>query len=136
MKKILDGCLVRKDQRTEVFDYFTVQLGYRVLFIECVCNDAKALEHNYQEVIRHSVDYAGMDPIMAAEDLRLKVSHYVRAYEPMDEINYPRITIDTVTMDIHAHKVSGHIESTILGYIGSVATKPHTIYFSRVSNVY
>lgn len=124
---------MRKDQRAEVFDYFAGQLNYRVLFIECVCDDAVALERNYSEVIRHSVDYAGMDPISAAEDLKLKVAHYVLAYEPMDEKNYPRITIDTVTMDICAHKVAGHVETSVLGYLGSVTTKPHTLYFSRVS---
>ncbi|XP_015110998.1 6-phosphofructo-2-kinase/fructose-2,6-bisphosphatase isoform X1 [Diachasma alloeum] len=128
---ILDGCLVRKDQRAEVFDYFNNQLGYRVLFIECTCNDDAALERNYAEVIRYSVDYVGMDPVAAAEDLKLKVAHYVMAYEPMDEKNYPRITIDTVTMDIRAHKVAGHVESSVLGYLGSITAQPHTLYFSR-----
>ncbi|XP_034947081.1 6-phosphofructo-2-kinase/fructose-2,6-bisphosphatase-like isoform X2 [Chelonus insularis] len=128
---ILDGCLVRKDQRAEVFDYFNGQLGYRVLFIECVCDDPKALEQNYAEVIRHSADYARMDPLAAAEDLKLKVAHYVRAYEPMDEKNYPRVTIDTITLDIQVHKVSGHVESKVLGYLGCINIKPHTLYFSR-----
>lgn len=128
---ILDGCLVRKDQRAEVYDYFSNQLGYRVLFIECICDDNDTLQRNYEEVIRYSVDYVGMDPIAASDDLRNKVQHYIRAYEQMDEKNYPRITIDTFTMEIKAYKVSGHVESSVLGYLGSVTTKPHTIYFSR-----
>ncbi|XP_074098073.1 6-phosphofructo-2-kinase/fructose-2,6-bisphosphatase isoform X2 [Cotesia typhae] len=128
---ILDGCLVTKEQRREVFEYFTQQLGYRILFVECVCEDPAALERNYQEVIRHNVDFLGMDPSLAAEDLKLKVAHYVHAWEPMDEKNYPRITIDTVSLEMRAHKITGHVETSVLGYLGSVTAKPHTLYFSR-----
>ncbi|XP_017766784.1 PREDICTED: LOW QUALITY PROTEIN: 6-phosphofructo-2-kinase/fructose-2,6-bisphosphatase-like [Eufriesea mexicana] len=128
---ILDATLVTRAQRAEVFDYFSGQLGYRVLFIECVCEDSVLLERNYKEILRYSDDYADMDPIQAEEDLRLKVAHYVRSYEPMDEKTYPRIRIDTGSMDIETCKVSGHIESSVLGYLGSVTIKPHTLYFSR-----
>ncbi|XP_033333436.2 6-phosphofructo-2-kinase/fructose-2,6-bisphosphatase isoform X1 [Megalopta genalis] len=128
---ILDATLVTRAQRAEVFDYFSGQLGYRVLFIECVCDDPLVLQQNYKEILRHSTDYAGMDPAVAEEDLTLKVAHYVRSYEPMDEKNYPRIRINTATMDIETYKVSGHVETAILGYMGSVTLKPHTLYFSR-----
>lgn len=128
---ILDATLVTRAQRAEVYDYFFGQLGYHVLFIECVCDDPVVLEQNYKEILRYSTDYVGMDPVRAQEDLRLKVAHYVRSYEPMDEKNYSRIRIDTATMDIETHKVSGHIETSVLGYLGSVTVTPHTLYFSR-----
>ncbi|XP_053983743.1 6-phosphofructo-2-kinase/fructose-2,6-bisphosphatase 1-like isoform X1 [Hylaeus volcanicus] len=128
---ILDATLVTRAQRAEVFDYFSGQLGHRVLFIECVCDDPVVLEENYKEILRYSTDYVGVDPARAEEDLRLKVAHYVRSYEPMDEKNYPRIRVDTATMDIQTCKVSGHIETNVLGYLGSVNLKPHTLYFSR-----
>ncbi|XP_076242324.1 6-phosphofructo-2-kinase/fructose-2,6-bisphosphatase isoform X2 [Calliopsis andreniformis] len=128
---ILDATLVTRAQRAEVFDYFSGQLGYRVLFIECVCDDPVVLEQNFKEILRYSTDYLGMDPARAEEDLRLKIAHYVRSYEPMDEKTYPRVRINTATMDIETFKVSGHIESSVLGYLGSVTVKPHTLYFSR-----
>ncbi|XP_012340499.1 6-phosphofructo-2-kinase/fructose-2,6-bisphosphatase isoform X2 [Apis florea] len=128
---ILDATLVTRAQRTEVFDYFSGQLGYRVLFIECICDDPVVLERNYKDILRYSADYAGMDPVRAEEDLHLKVAHYIRSYEPMDEKTYPRIRIDTGSMDIETCKVSGHVESSVLGYLGSVMVKPHTLYFSR-----
>lgn len=132
--KILDATLVTRAQRAEVFDYFSGQLGYRVLFIECVCEDPVVLQRNYEEILRWSTDYVGMDPALAEEDLQLKVAHYVRSYEPMDE-KVPRIRVDTATMDIETYKVSGHVEASILGYLGSVMLTPHTLYFSRVSNL-
>ncbi|XP_012238129.1 6-phosphofructo-2-kinase/fructose-2,6-bisphosphatase 1 isoform X1 [Bombus vancouverensis nearcticus] len=128
---ILDATLVMRAQRAEVFDYFSGQLGYRVLFIECVCNDPVVLERNYKEILRYSADYVGMDSITAEEDLRLKIAHYIRSYEPMDEKTYPRIRIDTGSMDIESCNVSGHVETNVLGYLGSVTVEPHTLYFSR-----
>lgn len=132
--KILDATLITRAQRVEVFDYFSGQLGYRVLFIECICDDPVVLERNYKDILRYSADYAGMDPVRAEEDLRLKITHYIRSYEPMDEKTYPRIRIDTGSMDIETCKVSGHVESSVLGFLGSVTVKPHTLYFSRVGN--
>lgn len=76
-----------------------------------------------------------MDTVNAMEDLRNKILHYEKTYEPMTEKAFAKIRIDTSTMEIQAHKISGHIESTILGYIGSLSLKPHTLYFSRVSIV-
>ncbi|KAG7206708.1 hypothetical protein KM043_000381 [Ampulex compressa] len=128
---ILDATLVSRAQRAEVFEYFSGQLGYRVLFVECVCDDPVVLELNYREILRYSADYVGVDPKLAAENLQLKVAHYARSYEPMDEKNYPRIRIDIGTMSIESCKVSGHIETSVLGYLGSVAVKPHALYFSR-----
>lgn len=124
--------LITRAQRTEVYDYFSGQLGYRVLFIECVCNDLEVLEHNQQEIVRHSADYIDVDSTLAAEDLRAKIAFYARSYEPMNEKTYPRIRIDTATMDIETNKVSGHIETSVLGYLGDISLKSHTLYFSRV----
>ena len=108
--------------------------GYRVLFIEYVCDDPVVQERNYKEILRYSADYVGMDSITAEEDLRLKIAHYIRSYEPMDEKTYPRIRIDTGSMDIESCNVSGHVETNVLGYLGSVTVEPHTLYFSRVGN--
>ena len=133
LPKILDATVVTREQRVEVHDYFAAQLGYRVLFLECVCTEAQVVEENCREILRHSLDYAGMDPVKAAEDLRLKIVHYEKTYQPMDgESAYSRIRIDTATMEIRAYKVTGHVETSVLGYLASVSLKPNTLYFSRV----
>ncbi|KYQ54721.1 6-phosphofructo-2-kinase/fructose-2,6-biphosphatase [Trachymyrmex zeteki] len=129
--KILDAMLITRTQRTEVYDYFSGQLGYRVLFIECVCDDPEVLEYNQQEIVRHCADYTGVDTALAAEDLRSKIVFYTGMYEPMNDRTYPRIKINIATMDIETCKVSGHIETSVLGYLGDISLKPHTLYFSR-----
>lgn len=126
--------LITRAQRTEVYDYFSGQLGYRVVFIECVCDDPKVLEYNQQEIVRHCADYTGVDAALAAEHLRSKIAFYAGMYEPMNDRTYTRIKIDTATMDIETCKVSGHIETSVLGYLGDISLKPHTLYFSRVSS--
>ncbi|KYN43725.1 6-phosphofructo-2-kinase/fructose-2,6-biphosphatase [Trachymyrmex septentrionalis] len=128
---ILDAMLITRTQRTEIYDYFSGQLGYRVLFIECVCDDPEVLEYNQQEIVRHCADYIGVDTALAAEDLRSKIAFYAGMYEPMNDRTYPRIKINTATMDIETCKVSGHIETSVLGYLGDISLKPHTLYFSR-----
>lgn len=128
--------LITRAQRTEIYDYFFGQLGYRVLFIECVCDDAEVLKDNQQEIIKYSADYADMDATLATEDLCSKIAYYSRLYEPMDERCYPKIRIDTATMDIETCKVTGHIETTVLGYLGDLSLKPHTLYVSRVRLYY
>ncbi|KYM78171.1 6-phosphofructo-2-kinase/fructose-2,6-biphosphatase [Atta colombica] len=128
---ILDAMLITRTQRTEVYDYFSGQLGYRVLFIECVCDDPEVLEYNQQEIVRHCADYTGVDTALATEDLRSKIAFYAGIYEPMNDRTYPRIKINTATMDIETCKVSGHIETSVLGYLGDISLKPHTLYFSR-----
>lgn len=125
--------LITRTQRTEVYDYFSGQLGYRVLFIECVCDDPEVLEYNQQEIVRHCADYTGVDTALAAEDLRSKIVFYTGMYEPMNDRTYPRIKINIATMDIETCKVSGHIETSVLGYLGDISLKPHTLYFSRVN---
>ncbi|XP_011635866.1 6-phosphofructo-2-kinase/fructose-2,6-bisphosphatase-like [Pogonomyrmex barbatus] len=128
---LLDAMLITRAQRTEVYDYFSGQLGYRVLFIECVCDDSKVLEYNQQEIVKHSADYTGVDASLAMEDLQSKIAFYTELYEPMDDKAYPRIRINTATMDLETCKVSGHIETRVLGYLGDISLKPHTLYFSR-----
>jgi 6-phosphofructo-2-kinase/fructose-2,6-biphosphatase len=124
--------MVTHEQRFEAYDYFSTQLGYRVLFLECICEDDKILDSNCREILRFSIDYKGMNILKAVKDLRKKIEYYKKIHQPMNEIHYPRIRINTTTMEITAYKVTGHVESSVLGYLASVFLKPHTLYFSRV----
>nr|CAI5846448.1 unnamed protein product [Callosobruchus analis] len=45
---ILDGPNVSRSQRQEIYDLVYCQLGFRVMFIECVCEDPVMLERNFK----------------------------------------------------------------------------------------
>lgn len=45
---VLDGPNVSRAQRQEIYDLAHVQLGFKVMFIECVCEDPVLLERNFK----------------------------------------------------------------------------------------
>lgn len=73
----------------------------------------------------------------AVDDLRKKLEHYMRQYEPIDAaaetISFVRV--ENVGETVTAHKVAGQKESGILGYLSGMRCLPQTLYFTRVSPV-
>lgn len=130
---IFDGTNIKKHQRHELQEYCINDLGFRILFLECVCEDQNLLERNIIEILRYSADYKTMTEEEAVEDLNQKMQHYMRQYEPIDptdeDISFVRVENggETVT----AHKVNGQKESGILGYLSGMKAMPQTLYFSR-----
>lgn len=72
----------------------------------------------------------------AVDDLRKKLEHYMRQYEPIDAsleaISFVRV--ENMGDTVMAHKVSGQKESGILGYLSGMRALPQTLYFTRVSD--
>ncbi|XP_075980057.1 6-phosphofructo-2-kinase/fructose-2,6-bisphosphatase-like isoform X2 [Anticarsia gemmatalis] len=130
---IFDGTNITREQRRELSEYCISDMGFRILFIECVCEDQELLERNIIEILRYSADYKSMSEEEAVDDLRKKLEHYMRQYEPIDEnletISFVRVENfgDTVT----AHRVAGQKESGILGYLSGMRALPQTLYFTR-----
>lgn len=106
---ILDGPNVSRSQREEIYDLVYTQLGFRVMFIECVCEDPIMLERNFkvgisgviyykniwssissshkyllfdrsQEILLYSADYRDMATEEALKDLTFKMAHYKAQY--------------------------------------------------------
>lgn len=72
----------------------------------------------------------------AIDDLRKKLEHYMRQYEPIDanlENNLNFVRVENMGEIVTAHKVSGQKESGILGYLSGTRALPQTLYFTRVS---
>lgn len=133
--QIFDGTNVTRDQRRELHNYCVNEMGFRIVFIECVCEDQELLERNIIEILHYSADYKGMTEDEAVDDLRKKLEHYMRQYEPVDasveDIHFVRV--ENMGETVTAHKVSGQKESGILGYLSGMRTLPQTLYFTRVS---
>lgn len=110
-------------------------MGFRILFIECVCEDQELLERNIIEILRYSADYKSMSEEEAVDDLRKKMEHYMRQYEPIDSgletVSFVRV--EDMGETVTAHKVAGQKESGILGYLSGMRGMPQTLYFTRVS---
>ncbi|XP_063386975.1 6-phosphofructo-2-kinase/fructose-2,6-bisphosphatase-like [Cydia fagiglandana] len=130
---IFDGTNITREQRRELNDYCLSDMGFRILFIECVCEDQELLERNIIEILRYSEDYKSMSEELAVDDLRKKLEHYMRQYEPIDAnletISFVRV--ENMGETVTAHKVAGQKESGILGYLSGLRPLPQTLYFTR-----
>lgn len=134
---ILDGPNVSREQRQEIYDLIYGQLGFRVMFIECVCEDPVLLERNFKEILQYSADYRDMATEEALKDLTHKMAHYKAQYESptlgsLWELPCPMVKIlDGGDGGIIAHGVSGTKESKILAYVSMPRPYQQTLYFSR-----
>lgn len=134
---ILDGPNVSRAQRQEIYDLIYGQLGYRVMFIECVCEDPIILERNFKEILQYSVDYRDMATEQALRDLTQKMAHYKAQYESptlgsLWELPCPIVKLlDNGEGGVIAHGVNGVKESKILAYISTPKPIQQTLYFSR-----
>lgn len=132
--QIFDGTNITREQRRELSEYCVSDMGFRILFIECVCEDQELLERNIIEILHYSADYKTMSEEEAVDDLRKKLEHYMRQYEPIDAgletISFVRV--EDMGETVTAHKVAGQKESGILGYLSGMRGMPQTLYFTRV----
>ncbi|XP_063829402.1 6-phosphofructo-2-kinase/fructose-2,6-bisphosphatase-like isoform X2 [Ostrinia nubilalis] len=130
---IFDGTNITKEQRRELNDYCLNDMGFRILFIECVCEDQDMLERNIIEILHYSADYKNMSEVEAVDDLRKKLEHYMRQYEPIDAgvENISFVRVENMGETVTAHKVAGQKESGILGYLSGMRALPQTLYFTR-----
>ncbi|XP_050549702.1 6-phosphofructo-2-kinase/fructose-2,6-bisphosphatase isoform X1 [Spodoptera frugiperda] len=130
---IFDGTNITREQRRELSEYCLSDMGFRILFIECVCEDQELLERNIIEILHYSADYKSMSEEEAVDDLRKKLEHYMRQYEPIDAeletISFVRV--ENVGETVTAHRVAGQKESGILGYLSGMRGLPQTLYFTR-----
>lgn len=136
---ILDGPNVSRVQRQEIYDLIYCQLGFRIMFIECVCEDPVILEQNFKEILKYSADYVNMATEEALRDLTLKMAHYKTQYESPSlgshwELPCPMVKLlDGGHGGVVAHGVNGVREAKILAYISTPKPTQQTLYFSRVS---
>lgn len=136
---ILDGPNVSRQQRQEIYDLIYCQLGFRVMFIECVCEDPVILEQNFKEILKYSADYRDMVTEDSLRDLTLKMAHYQAQYESPSlgshwELPCPMVKLlDGGHGGIVAHGITGIKESKILAYVAVPRNIQQVLYFSRVS---
>lgn len=105
----MDGPHATNTIRQNAYNYFWKKNGYKVLFVECICDDEELLERNekvarmlyhricillwqyfkismlvLQEILQFSKDYRQMSTEKASIDFHYKIEHYKEQYESMD----------------------------------------------------
>ncbi|TRZ10423.1 hypothetical protein HGM15179_016678 [Zosterops borbonicus] len=121
-------------ERRDVILQFAKENGYKVLFVESICDDPAIIEENIKQVKLSSPDYKGRGQDEAVADFLKRIECYKATYEPLDDeldsgLSY--IKIFDVGVRYLANRVQGHVQSRIVYYLMNIHVTPRTIYLSR-----
>ncbi|KAL1137606.1 hypothetical protein AAG570_009302 [Ranatra chinensis] len=122
------------ERRKLIYDIVVKKMGYKLFFVESVCDDPQIIEQNIKEVKVNSPDYQNMDRERALSDFLLRIDHYKEKYEPLDEKTESSLSfmkIYNTGEKVVVHKHEGHIQSRIVYYLMNIHIIPRTIYITR-----
>uniref|UniRef100_A0A1B6D337 6-phosphofructo-2-kinase domain-containing protein n=2 Tax=Clastoptera arizonana TaxID=38151 RepID=A0A1B6D337_9HEMI len=131
---ILDGTHATLTMRQRVQEYFSKNLGFKVMFVECICDDKDLLEKNMKETLELSNDYKDMGREKAKEDFCHKIEHYLEQYEtinPKAESRFTYVKCYNGGENLTVHRINGPHQGKILSFLSSYRPQQKTLYFSR-----
>ncbi|XP_063064146.1 6-phosphofructo-2-kinase/fructose-2,6-bisphosphatase isoform X3 [Engraulis encrasicolus] len=130
---VFDATNTTRDRR-EVILSFAKENGYKVFFIESICDDPEIIEENIKQVKLSSPDYIDCDKEEAVEDFLKRIECYKVTYVPLDDVkdsHLSYIKIFNVGSRYLVNRVQDHIQSRIVYYLMNIHVTPRTIYLSR-----
>lgn len=133
MVAVYDGTNSTRERRNCILEY-AQDKGYKVFFIESICQEQSVIDQNIAEVKINGPDYQGMDPEVARNDFIQRIHHYEERYETLDETqdkNLSFIKIIDVGDRYVVNKVKDHIQGRIVYYMMNIHILPRSIYICR-----
>ena len=73
------------ERRQLIREIVVDKMGYKLFFVESICDNPKIVEANVREVKVHSPDYVGMNKDEALQDFLQRIDHYKDQYQTLDE---------------------------------------------------
>ncbi|KAI5744443.1 hypothetical protein M8J76_002304 [Diaphorina citri] len=106
------------DRRKMIHEMVVDKMGYKLFFVESVCDDPSIIEQNIMEV----------------KDFLQRIMHYEERYEALNEeseaaLSFMRIYNTGEKVLVHKHE--GHIQARIVYYLMNIHIVPRTIYLTR-----
>ena len=151
---VFDATNTTKDRRKLLYDRIVGEKGFKLFFVESICDDQSIIESNIRAVkvglfgilLKNycftrttfgqvtSPDYVGFSADDVVEDFQKRIQHYEKQYETIDEktedyLSYMKIFDAGEKVLVHKHE--GHIQSRIVYYLMNINLKPRTIYLTR-----
>nr|XP_060632432.1 6-phosphofructo-2-kinase/fructose-2,6-bisphosphatase 3 isoform X1 [Anolis sagrei ordinatus] len=131
---VFDATNTTRERRSMIL-HFAKENGFKVFFIESVCNDPTVVATNIMEVKLSSPDYKDCNSNDAMEDFMKRISCYQSSYQPLDPDDYDRelslIKVIDVGRRYLVNRVQDHIQSRIVYYLMNIHVQPRTIYLCR-----
>ncbi|KAM7402043.1 hypothetical protein PAMP_017314 [Pampus punctatissimus] len=121
-------------ERREIIVKFAEQNGFKVFFVESVCEDPDVVAQNIVQVKLGSPDYIHCNTEEAIEDFVKRIKCYESSYQPLDEVldrDLSYIKIMDVGRRYLVNHVLGHIQSKIVYYLMNIHITPRSIYLCR-----
>uniref|UniRef100_A0AAQ6A9Z1 6-phosphofructo-2-kinase domain-containing protein n=1 Tax=Amphiprion ocellaris TaxID=80972 RepID=A0AAQ6A9Z1_AMPOC len=121
-------------ERRETIIQFAEQNGFKVFFVESVCEDPDVIQENIVQVKLGSPDYTNCNTEEAVEDFMKRIKCYENSYETLDEVldrDLSYIKIMDVGQRYLVNRVLDHIQSRIVYYLMNIHITPRSIYLCR-----
>ncbi|KAI4827107.1 hypothetical protein KUCAC02_030531 [Chaenocephalus aceratus] len=121
-------------ERRETIIQFAEQNGFKVFFVESVCEDPDVIQENIVQVKLSSPDYTNCNTEEAVEDFLKRIKCYENSYETLDEVldrDLSYIKIMDVGQRYMVNRVLDHIQSRIVYYLMNIHITPRSIYLCR-----
>ncbi|KAF5298915.1 hypothetical protein FQR65_LT09568 [Abscondita terminalis] len=131
---VFDATNSTLDRRRMIQEMVVDRMGFKLFFVESICDDPKIIEQNIMEVKISSPDYANMNKDTVLVDFLKRIEHYEEKYEPMDEVHEKDLSfmkIYNTGEKVLVHKHEGHIQARIVYYLMNIHITPRTIYLTR-----
>ncbi|CAN9515240.1 unnamed protein product [Ophioblennius macclurei] len=130
---VFDATNTTPDRRDVILN-FAKDNGYKVFFVESLCDDPEIIAENIKQVKLSSPDYAGCDQEEALADFLQRIECYKLTYVPLDDCkdrNLSYIKIFNVGSRYLVNRVQDHIQSRIVYYLMNIHVTPRSIYLCR-----
>jgi len=131
---VYDATNTTYERRQLIYQTVVEKYGFKLFFVESICDDPGIIEANIREVKIHSPDYKEMDKDMALRDFILRIEHYKKSYQTLDEereSEYSFIKIFNAGQKVIVHRSEGHIQSRVVYYLMNIHIVPRSIYLTR-----
>ena len=73
---VFDATNTTRDRRRLLYQRIVVEKGYKLFFVESICNDDSIIESNIKEVKTASPDYTNIAEDCVMEDFKKRIAHY------------------------------------------------------------
>ncbi|XP_032311795.1 6-phosphofructo-2-kinase/fructose-2,6-bisphosphatase 1 isoform X1 [Drosophila ananassae] len=131
---VFDATNSTRDRRQLIYDIVVKQHGFRLFFVESICDDPQIIEQNILEVKVSSPDYLNMNTELVVRDFLQRIEHYEERYQPIDEVTEAHLSFMKVYnagKKVVVYNNEGHVESRIVYYLMNIHITPRTIYLTR-----
>ncbi|KAJ8411324.1 hypothetical protein AAFF_G00173300 [Aldrovandia affinis] len=131
---VFDATNTTRDRRDMILS-FGSENGFKMFFVESVCEDPDVIATNIMAVKVSCPDYRDCNKVDAMVDFQKRIECYRVSYEPLDPDQYDRnmsfIKVIDVGRRFLVNRVQDHIQSKIVYYLMNIHVQPRTIYLCR-----